>query len=109
MTFCHQNVDRDVAFYDASASVAALPFYKSYFFGFNDSCPTARLNILDIIDNLAGLSGSDGVEFDATNQAVQNFRKNSVGNTYAETDLFTNPVRILSEFDIGVPTSTRAW
>lgn len=77
-------------------------FYKSYFFGLSDACPMVAFAYDYIERSLHSVAGQDGVEFDASNTAVEDFRRNSIINTYAETDVDTDPSPILAQFTIGV-------
>ena len=72
-------------------------FYKLYYVGINDACPT--------VANHAVALAQRGVLLGTLDMAPENvseFRQLSVINTYAETDIFADTDYLLSQFQIGV-------
>jgi hypothetical protein len=80
-------------------------FYKTYIVGIDDACPT-RANYSDQLGAQGDMafvlnSAYDGMTYAPGDLRVEAYRKNSVVNTYAETDIFVNTDSIIRSFQIG--------
>lgn len=98
-------------FFDAYAG-GNPGLYKTYFLGINDACPAVRNYAIEGQIDVFEYGYYDGVDFASGESTFEDFRANSVINTYAETYLaastrpdvgiFIEPSRILESFQIGV-------